>query len=181
MRVLVRVVVAGAVVAAGVTTGGPASAAVTYDPQTKKGYVANADLLKAFGWNDAMLTAKASGIVFNHDFWTDDTYSVTCGKRTFPLVHHREFGRFELFDAAVNDDKKRAAKGYTGKLAGFWLTGPRFGISGTTVGPTAGQPCPDGAKSKVTKATLKATSRGWALQVSSGELTRQLRTGTTPA
>ncbi|MDY7090950.1 MAG: hypothetical protein SYR96_38425 [Actinomycetota bacterium] len=180
MRALVRALVAGAVVAAGTAMGGPTSAAVTYDPQTKKGYVARADLLAAFGWDDATLKARAAGIVFNHDFWTDDTYEVTCGRRTFPLVHHREFGRYELFDAAVSD-KGRGAKGYTGKLAGFWLTGPRFGISGTTAGPAPGQPCPDDATSKVTKATLRATSKGWALQAGSGDLTRQLRTGTTPA
>ncbi|MBL7262214.1 hypothetical protein [Paractinoplanes lichenicola] len=179
MRALVRVVVAGAVVAAGIAMGGPANAAVTYDPETKKGYVGKTDLLKAFGWTEATLNAKAAGIVFNHDFWTDDTYSVTCGKRTFALVHHREFGRYELFDAAVTGKKARDAQGYAAKVTGFWVTGPRFGISGTTVGPAPGQPCPDDAKSKVTKAKLTATSKGWALQVSSGELSRQLRSGTT--
>ncbi|MBU2664648.1 hypothetical protein KOI35_14185 [Actinoplanes bogorensis] len=176
MRALVRVVVVGAVCAAGFVVGGPAQAAVTYDPETKKGYVSRADLLKAFGWNDATLAAKASGLVFNHDFWTNDNYTVSCGKRTFPIVHPLEFGRYELFDVTVTE-KGRGAAGYGGKtVLGFWLTGPRFGISGTSVGPMVGQPCPQDAKAKITSVKLVSTTTGWGLDAASGEVSKALAT-----
>ncbi|MBM2619748.1 hypothetical protein JIG36_29990 [Actinoplanes sp. LDG1-06] len=151
---------------------------MTYNPETNKGFVGSSDLIKAFGWTDATLKTKAAGLVFNHDFWTDDTYSVTCAARTFPVAHHREFGRYELFDAALND-KERGGKAYAGKLVGFWLTGPRFGISGTSVGPTVGQPCPDGTKTTVMKAKLVSTTVGWGLSVSSGDLSRVLTSSKT--
>jgi hypothetical protein len=180
MNALLRLATAGAALVATVGAATPASAAVTYDPQTMEGYVGRGDVLKAFGWTDATLAAKASGLVFDHDFWTNDTYSVSCGKKPFPLVHYREFGRYELRNAAVQA-ARGAATGYAGKLTGFWITGPRFGISGTSVPPEAGQPCPNATQGRtITASRLVSSMKGWALAVSSGEENRRLLTKETP-
>ncbi|WP_250030286.1 hypothetical protein [Paractinoplanes maris] len=180
MNALLRLATAGAALAAVVGAAAPASAAVTYDPRTMKGYVGRGDVLKAFGWTDATLAAKASGLVFDHDFWTNDTYTVACGKKAFPVVHYREFGRYELRDATVQNNARGAA-GYAGKVAGFWLTGPRFGISGTTVPPAAGQPCPSTTQgTTITSAKLVSSVKGWALAITSGDDNRRLLTKQTP-
>ncbi|MCY1141107.1 hypothetical protein OWR29_24175 [Actinoplanes sp. Pm04-4] len=182
MNALRRLAVAGATLVATAGVATPAAAAVSYDPKTMKGYVARSDLQKAFGWNDATLAAKTSGLVFNHDFWTNDTYTVSCGKTPFPVVHYREFGRYELRNAAVLDKGRGTAQGYSGKLVGFWITGASFGISGTSVPPDKGQPCPDATKGKTVTASKRVKSvKGWALSVSSGEDNRRLVTEEAPA
>jgi hypothetical protein len=152
-----------------IAVANPAAASVKYDPATKTGFVGKSDVREAFGWTGAVLASRASGLVFDHDFWTDDTYSVTCGKkREFPVVHHRDFGRFELADAVTYD------VGYSGKLIGFRLTGARFGISGTSVPPAAGQPCPQGQRSTIDKVRLVSSTTGWTLTVRSGDQSRTL-------
>ncbi|MEU8611992.1 hypothetical protein AB0C29_28800 [Actinoplanes sp. NPDC048791] len=175
-RCLSRPAVAGATLAAGVTFAAPASAAVTYNPVNRTGFVAAADVRQAFGWTPAKLAARAGGVAFDHDFWTDDTYSVVCGKRTYPLVHHREFGRYELTDAVV---RKRATTGYgaTG-ITGFRLAGASFGISGTSVAPAVGQPCPGRVKGATIDALrLVSSATGWSLAARSGDVRRQLLKG----
>nr|WP_221377630.1 hypothetical protein [Actinoplanes polyasparticus] len=182
MNALLRLATAGATLVATVAAAAPASAAVTYDSRTMKGYVARADLQKAFGWSDSKLSAQASTLVFNHDFWTNDTYTVACGGQPFPVTHYREFGRYELRNAAVLDKGRGTAKGYRGKLVGFWITGASFGISGTTVPPDAGQPCPDATKGRTITSSRRVSSvKGWALSVSAGEESRRLVTKETPA
>jgi hypothetical protein len=180
-RCLSRSAVAGATLAAGVAISAPASAAVTYDPATRTGLVAAADVRQAFGWTPAMLASRAGGVAFDHDFWTDDTYSVVCGKRTYPVVHHREFGRYELTDAVVRSGGHRATTGYGGKtITGFRLDGASFGISGTSVAPAVGRPCPAGqgrAKGTTIEALrLVSSATGWALAARSGDVRRRLLT-----
>jgi len=177
MNVLFRLVVTGAALAAAVGTAAPAAASVTYDPKTMKGYAAAGDVRKAFKWSEATLNQRAPKLVFNHDFWTDDNYTVTCGKRVFPTSHHREFGRFELRHAVVKDKQRGAPKGYGGKLLGVWITGPSMGISGTSMGPAVGQPCADGEPGTTTAVKLLSTKVGWALSVTSGNDYRQLVIG----
>jgi hypothetical protein len=176
-RCLSRLALAGAVLAAGLAFAAPASASVTYDPARQTGFIGEGDVRKAFGWTGAKLAARAAGLVFDHDFWTDDTYSVSCGEADFPVVHHRDFGRFELTDVVVHDGHRGAA-GYRGKLTGFRLTGAHLGISGTSVPPMAGQPCPpDHAPvpaSTIRSVRLVSTTTGWALAVRSGDVSRQL-------
>jgi hypothetical protein len=154
--------------AAGLVLATPASAAVTYDPQTKAGWVGAGDLRKAFGWTDEVLAARASGIAFQHDFWTDDNYSVACGGKAFPVVHHEEYGNFQLTDTVV-----RSPAGYH-RVTGFRITGAHSGISGTTVPPTVGQPCPEPQGSTIEQATLVSTISGWDLTAGSGAVSRQL-------
>ena len=179
-RCLSRPAVAGETLAAGVAFAAPASAAVTYNPVTRTGFVAAADVRQAFGWTPAKLAARAGGVAFDHDFWTDDTYSVVCGKRTYPLVHHREFGRYELTDAVVRSSGSRAATtDYAGRsITGFRLAGASFGISGTSVAPAVGQPCPSRVKgAKIDALRLVSSATGWSLAARSGDVRRQLLTG----
>jgi hypothetical protein len=144
LRCLFRLSLAGATLAAGVVFAAPASAAVQYDPASRTGFVGAADVRRAFGWTAAMLAARAGGVAFDHDFWTDDTYSVVCGKRTYPVVHHKEYGHYELTEAVVRGAGARSAAGYGGGITGFRLGGATSGISGTSVAPAVGQPCPTG-------------------------------------
>jgi hypothetical protein len=172
-RGLARPAIAAATLLAGTVFAAPAAAAVTYDPGTKAGFVGSGDVRRAFGWSAAQLAAQASGVAFDQDFWTDDTYAVGCGPRTFPVVHHREFGRFELIGAVVRQGPRGTASGYGGTPAGFRITGARSGISGTSVAPAAGQPCPQ-AGPAITSARLVSTTAGWALSVRSGARSREL-------
>jgi hypothetical protein len=143
----------------------PAAAAARYDPAAKTGVVTGQDLRAAFGWSKPELASRAHGIVFDHDFWTDDTYSATCGTRTFPVVHHRDFGRFELTDEVTRD-------GYGGVR--FRITGPHSGISGTSVPPQPGQPCPEDETATIDRVALLSSATGWTLSATSGDDRREL-------
>lgn len=181
-RCLFRPAVVWAAVVAGLAFGTPASASVAYDPGTKIGFIDKSDVRTAFGWTDATLAARAKKMVFNHDFWTDDTYAATCGGSSFAIVHHREFGRFELTGAPARGTGRGAA-GYGGKLTGFRLTGAWAGISGTNAPPAAGQPCPraDAPSPTIDKIHLVSTTSGWALVVRFDDDDRELQAGTSPA
>lgn len=179
VRRILPLVVAGATLAAGLGYAAPAAASVRYDPQAKSGFAGAGDVRRAFGWSDAMLAKHAAGLVFNHDFWTADTYSVWCGRRPFPVEHQRDFGRFELTDVVVREPRRGAPAGYFARprLVGFRITGPHAGISGTTVPPTVGQPCPEPRGPRITRADLVSTTTGWSLSVSSGGAGKILRSG----
>ncbi|MFG1610791.1 hypothetical protein [Actinoplanes sp. NPDC049265] len=178
-RRIVQVAVSGATLVAGLGYAGPAAASVRYDPAAQTGFAAATDVRRAFGWSDRVLAARAAGLVFNHDFWTRDTYSVWCGEGPFPVVHEREFGRFELTDVVVRDAGRGASTGYAGRrrLSGFKIVGPYAGISGTSVAPAVGQPCPEPRGPKVTRADLVSTRTGWSLSVTSGATSKVLRSG----
>lgn len=177
-RCVSRLVVLGAALATGVApAAAPASAGVTYDPDARTGFVAGADLRRAFGWSAATLTARAGDVAFDHDFWTDDTYSATCGPARVPVVHHREFGRYELADAVVRRDGPRSSTGYGDGVTGFRLTGASFGISGTSVAPAVGQSCPGRPGTTIGALKLVSTAAGWALAARSGETRRELLSG----
>jgi hypothetical protein len=179
-RCLSRLAVTGAILAAGAASATPAAAAVTYDPAAHTGFVDPADVRKAFGWSAAALAARADGIAFDHDFWTNDTYSVRCGRHRYPVVHPRVYGRYELAGAVVRRAGARTATGYGDRVTGFRLTGASFGISGTSVAPAVGQPCPaDGAEpgSTINSLRLVSTATGWTLGVRSGDVRHELLTG----
>ena len=178
-RRILPLAVAGATVTAALGYAGPAAAAVQYDPQAKSGFAGAADVRQAFGWSDSTLSARAAGLAFSHDFWTQDRYSVSCGKGRFPVAHHREFGRFELSDSVVREARRGASTGYAHgpRLAGFRITGPYAGISGTSAAPAVGQPCPEPRGTRITRADRISTTTGWSLSVSSGGTAKVLRTG----
>ncbi|MEV6633777.1 hypothetical protein AB0M54_23795 [Actinoplanes sp. NPDC051470] len=178
-RRIVQVTVAGATLIAGLGYAVPATASLRYDPVAKTGFAGAADVRKAFGWSEAKLAARADGLVFGHDFWTRDTYSVRCGQAPFPVAHQREFGRFDLTDVVVRAGRPGGPTGYDRQPVptGFRITGPYAGISGTSVAPAVGQPCPQPRGPKITRADLVATTTGWSLTVSSGAVSKILRTG----
>ena len=217
----------GAALAGGLALAAPACAAVKYDPSEKTGFVDGGDVRAAFGWTDAVLASRASAVVFGHDFWTDDTYSVTCGGPAFPVVHHEQYGRFDLAatvtrGAATGDARARgaatgdvrtrgaatgdvrtrgagtgdvrsrgagtgdvrtrgAATGYHGPVLGFRLSGARSGISGTTVPPAVGQPCPENRGTTIDTVRRVSSATGWALTASYGATRRELLRDRTPA
>jgi hypothetical protein len=170
-------VAAAAALAAGLAFPAPAAAAVTYDPDAKTGFVDRGDVRTAFGWTDATLASHAAGLVFEHEFWSRDTYSVACGGAAFPAEHQRAFGHYGLTGEVVRDSQRGAA-GYQGPPAGFRITGARYGISGTTVPPMVGGPCPEGhgrpAGTTIDRVRLVSAADGWALTVTSGGLRREL-------
>ncbi|MET0426201.1 MAG: hypothetical protein ABW046_20200 [Actinoplanes sp.] len=178
---------AGAALAAGLTFAAPAAAvtndpvtfdSVTYDPDAKTGFVDRGDVRKAFGWSEATLAARATGLVFDHEFWSRDTYSVACGQAAFPVEHHRAFGHYGLTDELARDPRRGAATGYQGRPAGFRITGAHYGISGTTVPPMVGQPCPEEQGrppgTTIDRVRLVSSASGWALTVTSGDVRREL-------
>jgi hypothetical protein len=143
-----------------------AAAPVSYNPQAMTGFVGESEVRTAFGWSVPTLATRADGLEFTHEFWTDDTYSVSCGGKAFPVVHHRDFGRFGLID--------KHERGY-GKLTGFRITGASWGISGTSVPPAAGQPCPVGGRgSTIEKSRLASSKTGCTLTATSGDVRRDL-------
>ena len=148
---------------------GVPAAPVRYDPEARTGFVEGRAVQRAFGWDRRELTANAPGVEFQQDFWTDDVYAATCGgSRTYRVVHHREFGRFELVDVLT---------GRRYGTPGFRITGARAGISGTSAAPVAGAPCPDRAGARITRLRLTATTSGWALSATSGDDNRELERG----
>jgi hypothetical protein len=174
-RCVFRLAVAGAVLATGIASATPAAAAVTYDPVAKTGLVGAADVRRAFGWTAATLAARAGAVAFDHAFWTDDTYAVTCGGREYPVVHHKQYGHYELTDSVVRRGP-RADTGYGTVVTGFRLAGAWAGISGTSVAPAVGQPCPAGRVPGATidEVRLVSSATGWALRASWGKVRREL-------
>lgn len=173
MFTLRRLSIAAVVLALAPAT--PAAAAAGYDPSEMKGLIDAADVRDAFGWTDATLADRAPGVVFDHEFWTNDTYTVTCGGPAFPVVHHKQFGRYELAATVVRSSGRGTSAGYAGKAAGFRIEGARFGISGTSVPPATGQPCPEDRGGTIDRADLASTATGWALNARSGDDRRELR------
>jgi hypothetical protein len=174
-----RMLLVGAALAGVPLFGAPAFASVRYDPDARTGFVDGSDVRAAFGWSSATLAARAAGLVFGHDFTTVDTYAVVCGGAAFPVEHPRVFGRFELTDVVVPRSGRAAAAGYGGRSVGFRLTGARSGISGTSVAPAPGQPCPRGGGA-VSRVRLVSTTTGWTLTVDSGDVRRELLTTSRP-
>lgn len=139
-------VFAGAVLVGGTLFASPVSAAVKFDPATKTGFVGRHDVQREFGWDDATLRANADRLTFDYDTVTRDTYSVVCGRdgnRPFTVVHDRVFARDSL-NAVVAHDA-------TGFPSGFRITGAGSGISGTSIGPTAGLPCPQAGEGRTVR------------------------------
>jgi hypothetical protein len=175
-RCLRLLTVVWVIAVAGVAFSAPAAAAVTYDPDTKIGFVGRAEVRDAFGWTDAVLAARAPDVVFDHDFWTADTYSVACGGTAFPLVHHSVYGRFDL-SATLAHREGRGAPAYGGKLIGFRLAGAVSGISGTSMPPALGEPCPrpEASAATIDRIQLVSSATGWSLAARHNEVSRILQ------
>lgn len=136
-----------------------APAPVTFDPSTNSGYVGATDVRKAFGWSSATLATRAAGVAFQHGFWGEDTYRVSCGGSPFRVVHQHDYGHYEL-----NVTVARATTGYR-DVTGFRIDGAHAGISGTTPPPSPGDPCPQehAGGAKVTRSARVSSVSTWSL------------------
>lgn len=102
-------------------------ALVTFDPDTGTGFVGKGDVQLAFGWNNAQLQSRASGVTFTYQ--SSERFEYTCEWYTGP-THNRK--RHEV------DHKKTtsvhstiaydARKNSQGQITGFNLVG----LGGTT-------------------------------------------------
>jgi hypothetical protein len=173
-RRLSRIAAGGLTFAAVLGTAVPAYAEVGYDPGKKTGFVGAADLKAAFGWDDATLAERATGVEFEQNYWERDNYDMTCGGGpVFPIAHPKVGARYDLLDVVTRDDS-----GY-GKVSGFRITGSHRGVSGTSYLPGVGEPCPDGeGATTVTSKVLTSSEAGWSLVANSGDDSRELLTGT---
>lgn len=124
--------------AALVVPADPARAAVRFDFSAGTGAVDAADLRRSFGWSEATLRARAAALRFTKGTLIEDVYSVVCGQAGTPpvrTVHARQFAT-EFLTRTVD-------RGPNGDIRAVRITGPEAGISGTTVPPTPGLPCPE--------------------------------------
>jgi hypothetical protein len=119
----------------------PAFAAVTFDPDTGKGFVGKGDVQLAFTWNNKQLQDYALGVSFSFD--TTDSYSAVCtwttaegkpGEQTHNVSH-----KFSSAVLSAVDADPRQTKGQK-QFTGFILSG--FGpTSETGSAPVVGGPC----------------------------------------
>ncbi|MBO3737047.1 hypothetical protein [Actinoplanes flavus] len=127
------------IVMAALALPGPAHAKVTFDFATNTGFVDAEDVRQAFDWDAATLRARAKGLEFEHVKLVQDVYAVVCaraGARPVRAVHTAQDAKEFLTVTVV-----RAAG--TRKITGFRIVKAYAGISGTTVPPTPGTPCPE--------------------------------------
>ncbi|GGN75542.1 hypothetical protein GCM10010112_46900 [Actinoplanes lobatus] len=156
---------------------GPAHAKVTFDFGTNTGFVDAEDVRQAFDWDAATLRSKAKGLEFEHLRLVQDTYVVVCGgagARPLRAVHTAQ-------DAKEFLTVKVARKPGTRDVTGFRIVKAYAGISGTTVPPAPGTPCPEPKPDeKVRTSRLVSTTVTTTLVAKSGpdrvEL-YQVRTG----
>ena len=128
--------VAGAVAISSISG---AAAAVTFDPETGKGFVGKGDVQIALGWNNKELQTNAEGVSFSYE--SLDTYEATCTFTTGEgtrgeRIHNVDHKKKTSVDAAVSYDAR-----VKNQITGFILTG--WGIT-TTSGsvPVEGEACP---------------------------------------
>jgi hypothetical protein len=153
-RFVSTLAVVGVTLTIGLMYAAPASASIKFDPDRGTGFVGGGDVRTRFRWNDAMLQSRAAGVTFSHSRSIEDTYSVVCGwdptprgdreHLTIVVTHVRESAMLNLGSSVDYDASTATAANPKGRVVGFKLTGAVSGVSGTSVGPTVGMPCPDG-------------------------------------
>lgn len=142
---------------------GAAGAVVTFDPATGTGFSGKGDVQVPFGWNDAALQAKATGVTFGYESSTDSKYEVTCswdtetveGKgraKEIVIKHHVQTKKSNVGSSVTYDVTKVDRKNPNGKVTGFKLTGQTL-VSSEEQGsvPVAGGACPDSEGNGVVK------------------------------
>jgi hypothetical protein len=148
----ISMVVAAAGAAAVLAVAGPATAAVTFDSATGKGFVGKGDVQLAFSWNNAQLQKNASGVTFSYN--ATDSYEAVCtfttgegtkGEKTHNVDHKRST---VVASTIAYDPRVR------NQITGFNLNG--FGVTTSTGavpvvdGPCMGNEGHDGTWSSVT-------------------------------
>jgi hypothetical protein len=187
-RFVSTLAVVGVTLVGALTYAAPASASVRFDPDRGTGFVDGGDVRTPFRWSAAMLRARAAGVTFSHRRSIEDTYSVVCGWNaastghrehlTIVVTHVRESSSLNLRSSVAYDASTATAADPKGRVVGFRLTGAISGVSGTSVGPTVGAPCPDGRSYGETKiidrVRLKSTATISALAASYRSLSHDL-------
>ncbi|GGN05264.1 hypothetical protein FHR83_001376 [Actinoplanes campanulatus] len=144
---------------------GPAHAKVTFDFGTNTGFVDAEDVRRAFDWDAATLRAKAKRLEFEHLKLVQDSYAVVCGEagaRPVRAVHTAQ-------DAKEFLTVKVVRRTGTREVTGFRIVRAYAGISGTTVPPEPGTPCPEPTPDeKVRTSRLVSTTVTTTLVVKSG-------------
>jgi hypothetical protein len=139
-------------------------AAVIFDPATGLGFVGKGDVQLAFGWNNAQLQSKASGVSFTYNAF--DTYDVECYWETITgsgkiVVHDITIPRHTGVNASVAYDARTR-----NQITGFNLTGLGATTTEGTV-PVVGGTCP-GASENATIIAVTQTSSTGGLYVNYG-------------
>ncbi|MEV0900717.1 hypothetical protein [Actinoplanes sp. NPDC049802] len=168
-------VIAGAVLA----FPSPAHAKITFDFGANTGHVDAEDVRRAFGWDAATLRRKAAGLEFQHVRLVQDTYSVVCdgaSARPVRAVHTAQDAKEFLTVEVVRGPPAR-------DVTGFRIVKAYAGISGTTVPPEPGTPCPaPGTGATVRTSRVVSTTVTTTLVAESGSTRAELlRVVTEPA
>lgn len=148
-----------------------AIASVTFDSNSGTGFVGKGDVQLVFGWNNAQLQSRASGVTFTYD--AVDTYDVECywetttgGPNSKIVVHDITIPRHTRVNSSVGYEARKNSSGVSGPITGFFLTG----LGGTTTEgttPVVGGTCP-GASSVATIIGVTLTGSTGGLNVNYG-------------
>jgi len=162
-----RLSLAGILAAGVLAIGTVAHAAVAVDPGTGVGFVGKGDVQLAFGWNNAQLQNKASGVVFK--FAAVDTYLVTAewetGNPDSPhgvTLHTITVPRTTSVNASIAYDAR-----VKNQITGFNLKGFSSWVSNGEV-PVEGDTFNDGNDEKIIVDVELISSSGGGLSVNYG-------------
>lgn len=117
-----------------------ASASVTFDSATGTGFVGKGDVQLAFGWNNAALQNKASGLSFSYNISSE--YEAVCtwttgdgkkGEKTHNVTHTDRYA----VAGALNFDARTQSQ-----ITGFFLTGFKGALPEVGTMPAVGDACP---------------------------------------
>ena len=144
-----------------IAAAGIASATVTFQPETGVGFAGKGDVQLAFGWNNAQLQSRASGVTFT--FEASETYTAVCtwttgegtrGERVHNVNHKRSVGVFGsvAYDARVRN-----------QITGFNLTGYAGNPVSTGEVPVLNGACPGNAGTDGVWTSVSLTSSSVAL------------------
>jgi hypothetical protein len=143
--------------AVGLALATTAAGSPTYNPTTMTGFVTAGELRTSFGWTGKKLRSRAAEVTFSHRKLIEDRYAVRCGTIRTEVTHYRQTMRMDLATEVT-----RSKTGVTG----FRLTGAISGISGTSVPPTAGAPCPTKKGKTIDAVRLTSTTETSTLTAS---------------
>jgi opacity protein-like surface antigen len=142
----------------------PASAAVTFSPDTGTGFVGKGDIQLGFGWNNKQLQDNARLVSFR--LKTHDRYSVTCEWETVTGGKNSKVIEHSITKTAnVNSNITVSVDPRTrNQITGFNLNGFGAGTTGGTE-PVVGDGCPgESDKGTITDATLVESTGGLQAQ-----------------
>lgn len=131
-------------VVAALALAGVASASVTFDPTTGKGFVGKGDVQTPWGWTNATLQAQAGNVVFAYNETDAADYDVTCefDTGTIHVVHHVINKSASVYDTVTYDVKSASRTNPRGNVTGFNLTGEGTVVTTGDNVPAVGDPCP---------------------------------------